>query len=47
MVSTEKNPRTLAPHHLRVVIAHSATAQPEGGAQDVIPERVRHSEEIF
>jgi hypothetical protein len=29
------------------VTAHSATAQPKGGAQDVTRERVRHIEGIF
>jgi hypothetical protein len=42
-----ENPRTLAPHHERAVTAHSATAQPEGGAQDVTRERAGHSEGIF
>jgi hypothetical protein len=36
MVPTEKNPRTLAPiTNGPASTVHSATAQPEGGAQDI------------
>jgi hypothetical protein len=44
-----ENPRTLAPITNRSAsTVHSATAQPEGGAQDIVTrERMGHSEGIF
>jgi hypothetical protein len=44
-----ENPRTLAPiTNGPTSTVHSATAQPEGGAQDIVTrERMGHSERIF
>jgi hypothetical protein len=44
-----ENPRTLAPiTNGTASTVHSATVQPEGGAQDIVTrERMGHSEEIF
>jgi hypothetical protein len=45
MVLIEKSSNS-APS-LGAITAHSAMAQPEGGAQDITRERVGHNERIF
>jgi hypothetical protein len=47
MVPAEPKLPNPAPPSQRAVIAHSATAQPEGGAQDVPQEQAGHNEGIF
>jgi hypothetical protein len=48
MVPAEKTPGPWPPSLAGRSIAHSATAQPEGGAQDIDPrERAGHNEGIF
>jgi hypothetical protein len=42
MVPVENPPGTMAP-----ITTHSATAQPEGGVQDVTRERAGHNERNF